>query len=62
MDSGFHRTGNTGNEVTFEKTMCEIKKGIKNESGITALFLFAKNLNRFFYHRNRKRELKDKWQ
>lgn len=26
MDSGFHRTGNIGNKVTFEKTMCEIKK------------------------------------
>lgn len=26
MDSGFHRTGNIGNEVIFEKTMCEIKK------------------------------------
>lgn len=26
MDSGFHRAGNIGNEVTFEKTMCEIKK------------------------------------
>lgn len=26
MDSGFHRTGDIGNEMTFEKTMCEIKK------------------------------------
>jgi hypothetical protein len=42
MDSRFHRTGNIGNEMIFEKTMCEIKKGIKNESGVIRSFLFAK--------------------
>lgn len=33
MDSGFHRTGNIGNKVTFEKTMCEIKKEHKKNEG-----------------------------
>lgn len=45
MDSGFHRTGNIGNKVTFEKTMCEIKKEHKkNEGGVIRSF-FCKNFS-----------------
>ena len=31
MDSSFHWSWNIGDEMTFEKAGCEIKKDIKNE-------------------------------